>query len=382
MSRGNWMLLVVFSVLIGWLVYWFTQNFERVEIETFSSFKGEARSNKLLAARRFSKAMGLPAHSLQHLPRRDELPEVHDTLVLMSTRANLSAQYTEALLEWLNRGGHLVLQARRDFGTDFEQPLDDRLLERLGIRVFRNDSSKIDDADAIYIVVSPLFDQPLHVEVKPYLRLETTRTSAQVLMQNQQGVTGLRQTHGDGLITVLTDMSFITNRRIGQHDNALFFWHLLQTDHTPQNLWLVYSEEMPPLWHWLWKYVWPIITTLFVLLTAALIAAIQRFGPIIDVESTHRRRILEHIEASGHFQWQHGKKQQLFHYLRTALDDRLSTIHPIYKHHTLEERVKLLSRLSGISAQAIHKLLSSPRLDTPKEFTEAVQQLNTIRKRI
>ena len=66
-----------------------------------------------------------------------------------------------------------------------------------------------------------------------------------------------------------------------------------------------------PLWLWLWIHAGPLVIVLTLLLIAWLFGAVRRFGPMQPVPPPARRRVLEHIEAAGHFLWKQNQRHRL-----------------------------------------------------------------------
>ena len=109
---------------------------------------------------------------------------------------------------------------------------------------------------------------------------------------------------GSGLITLAANLDFIENAAIDDYDHAEFFWHLLHGLHPqPQNVWLIHQDDLPPLWKLLWERAWPLLLTLALAIPLGILALSPRFGPLQAAPTPERRRILEHIHASGRFMW-------------------------------------------------------------------------------
>ena len=109
---------------------------------------------------------------------------------------------------------------------------------------------------------------------------------------------------GSGLITLAANLDFIENAAIDDYGHAEFFWHLLHGLHPqPQNVWLIHQDDLPPLWKLLWERAWSLLLTLALGIPLGILALSPRFGPLQAAPTPERRRILEHIHASGRFMW-------------------------------------------------------------------------------
>ena len=98
---------------------WFHNNYELKDIEEYTGFRGEARSNHLFAARVFLKRMGIPAEKKDGLFK---LPSTDSVILIDTERATLPQKTLDELMQWVKRGGHLIIRART---PDFEMSYDE-----------------------------------------------------------------------------------------------------------------------------------------------------------------------------------------------------------------------------------------------------------------
>ena len=92
----------------------------------------EAQRNDFLAAELFLRHYGLETETVTGMGLLDELPSTDDVLVLSASRESLSDRRRNALVEWVERGGQLVMVAHAVFDPE-RQASDDPLLDRLGL---------------------------------------------------------------------------------------------------------------------------------------------------------------------------------------------------------------------------------------------------------
>ncbi|QTR49818.1 DUF4350 domain-containing protein [Candidatus Thiothrix anitrata] len=300
-------------VLVG-LTLSFLNTFELKESEEHVGFKGEAKTNNLFAARLLLHSMGVPA---QRQDRLSTLPDTDTVLIINTQRYTLSSQKIEALLAWVERGGHLITRARTDesssnlYSDDTEdedatkprttEPKTDPLQSALGITLGENIIPEEDDLPLS--VVRTDYSKVLEVDPGFFDALETTAAvQHQQTYQNDAWLLEIKR--GAGLITLAANLDFIENPAIDDYDHAEFFWHLIHSLHPqPQNVWLIHQDDLPPLWALLWERAWPLLLTLGVAIPLGILALSPRFGPLQQTPSLGRRRILEHIHASGRFMW-------------------------------------------------------------------------------
>jgi hypothetical protein len=195
-----------------------------------------------------------------------------------------------------------------------------------------------------------------------------------------QGIRLIHAHYGSGRVTVLSDLDFLHNDHIGELDHAEFFYHLLHLGGDPGKLWLVHNEDMPALWKWLWQHTWPLIISLIALCAAWLRAKMTRFGPLLPIPNRKRRRLLEHIDASGHFLWNQGQQRYLINSVQSALERRLLRRHPGWATLSPKQRETTLAKINQLSIQHMHSLLHAPAPDDAQSFTRRIKLLENIRR--
>ncbi|MGI9302848.1 MAG: DUF4350 domain-containing protein [Gammaproteobacteria bacterium] len=386
MTRLQTLLLVLVLAIAASMAYWWMNNLERVTESTYVGYSGEARTNPLLAARRLARKMGIPAESVGEVSQLNELPPVSDTLVLASHRNTFSDKRSRDLLNWVKDGGRLLVAARHERPDDEDMPVEDPLLQELGVDAFvhRTEISREDEdgEPPITEFTLPGTPRPLGAHLATRFGLEATSASPAFTVHDDTGVKLISVEHGAGRATVLTELHFVENRNIGEHDHAEILWHLLNLDGPATKIWLIHADAMPSLWQLLWTKAPLIIGVVAVMLVAWLAAATRRFGPIVHMPSPDRRRILEHIEASGHFLWSKGKQKTLLRSVHEGLERELRLAHPVWSTYTTRKREQLLAQIADLTREEVQALLYNPPATTPQEFTRSVQILETIRKKL
>ena len=307
--------LSFFAIIIFVLgVFWFVKNFELTETQEYVGFRGEAEYNTLFAARLFLKNMGIPAE------RRDmltQLPPINSVLVLNTERYTLSQHKINEILDWVKAGGHLITKARSGsteglFDTEDEttKPAQfDILQAALGITLGKHIIPEDNDLPLnarlatmppnTTLTVDPSFFDSLIVDNSFYTQ------------QYQQANWLSEKSLAKGKITFLANLEFIENNALNEHDHAQFFWYMVHSQHAqPQTVWLVHQDDMPPLWKLIWQQAWALVLTLALFVPMTLMALIPRFGALLPTPVPARRRILEHIRASGLFMWKRYTKQK------------------------------------------------------------------------
>ncbi len=405
---------LLIAVLVGFGVYQFYQTHEYKEKTIHTGFLGEARKNQFYASRLFLKRMGIDTQTRESIQDVLTLPSTDTVLVITTRRTTLSPRRTDEIIDWVKSGGHLIGLATRDWiysgslkdeDEDFEEDelSPDPLQRFMGVRT-RSRISSDESSDEVESIIDEFLDEEdsktIHqiklVGLDKALSLNSPSYRPIVVSQERRSKTEevplfagnflVRQKIGEGMVTLVSDLDFIQNDEIEEHDHAEIFWQLIHGLHKPidqpTRVWLIHNDEMPSLWALIWQYSWAFILSLGLLFIAWMMKSTRRFGPMIPKQEEDRRSLMEHISSSGNFYWKHNKKQKLVESSRGALMHRLSQIHPGWAQRTEEERVKILAEQVSMEPKAVHRLLHEPDIEQADEFTQLIRQLDKIRKQI
>ncbi|EKF75007.1 hypothetical protein A11A3_06121 [Alcanivorax hongdengensis A-11-3] len=186
---------------------------------------------------------------------------------------------------------------------------------------------------------------------------------------NEQGSQLIQLQLGDGLVTVLTDLSLWDNQHLLYFDHA---W-LLNWLTGGNQVWFVRSVMMPPLPQWLWLQAPALISALMVLLALWLWRRSRRTGPRIQWRHQQQRDYLEHLHASGYFLWRNSQYRSLLAPLREQAEQHLKRL------DTRRERAlaQVARRLDTSTEQLEQALTAQP--DNREHFTRQVEWLQKIR---
>lgn len=374
------------ATLLG-LVYYLHDKFERVSEEVDIGFKGEARSNSLYASRLFLKAMGIPAEAVEFY-QIDRLPSLDTVIVINTHRTTLSTQRIDKLLAWVQQGGHLLTIIAPDYVQ--QEGYDDVLQRRLNITTNHAGYFSVDDEKDNAEKDKQQEQETVTVRLtglsKPY-ELAINRFHPVYSNNNQEEQVKIGQTnflinrsYGDGMVSLIADLEFAENDAIDEYDHAEFFWQLIHRQHkAPRNVWLLNNDDMPALWKWLWQYASAFIISATLLVLFWFYKLAQRFGPLIPHRSLDRRRILEHIQASGYFLWRHDQ-QQLIQSSRQSVQQKFEILFPAWNQLSQDEQLDYASEHSQLSIDVLRHLLYEQKKWSVDEFIDLVQQLEKLRK--
>jgi hypothetical protein len=191
--------------------------------------------------------------------------------------------------------------------------------------------------------------------------------------------------HGSGAVIVLPSFYFMNNYSIGDHDHAAFAWALLRFSPTrPIALTRVLIAprfERPSLLAWLAHDALPAVVGAAVLLVLWLVRKVRRFGPIVPQHETGRRRLLDHLRASGRFEWSVHAAPRLLAAAREACLANIAKVRPALAGIPPEERGARFAQLTGLTAGEV-ELAFTGEASTPRSFIAAVQTLQSIEEKL
>ena len=307
--RWPWLIPLVLLALVlgGGLLAWLSQHWiERAET-VYTGYGETARRNPFYAADRLLSRLGATVHSVRRLADLPDSLSAADTLLVAIPTYALTAAESQRLLDWVARGGHLVIGVRHEY-----QPGRgvDRLLDPLQIRSHRVESTATDPATITTGDAMP----PLQVRFRSELRLND-----EVWRQ---------QPWGQGTVTLLTDIDPFNNERLADHDHADFLWRLVRRSERGGEVWLQYRTLVPSLAQLLWQHAWMPLAGAILILLAALWSHNRRLGPLLVPRSGERRRLIEHLRASSRFLWRQGAGPMLLQAARQYALRRLEHRRP------------------------------------------------------
>lgn len=390
-------LLLTVSLLFILLVLLFVSQLEKVEVSTHTGLKGEARSNPLYAHRLFLKRMGVAAERIQTIQALTDLPPSNSVIYLDSDRTTMPPNLVDALLDWVKRGGHLITIANtKHHGSSADTHDQDYLQQSLGITVGKHiylDDDKADvgvekksdntlqeaawqvhfgqqrftlQPDFFYELNSDFDDQPISINNKTFM---------------------LNIHVDDGLVSLVSHLDFLHQEQLGNHDHASFLYYLIRYHHDQAvKVWLISQTNMPSLWALLWQYTPLMMISLLLLFSITLYTLGQRLGPMIPKPSLQRRRLMEHIKASGYFLWKY-RQQTLIDSSRKALNQCIAKHYTAWNNLEQHEQIDYLHEQTKYTQAHIKWLLFDDLLSDKKPmseetFTHWMQQLEQTKKKI
>jgi hypothetical protein len=405
----------------------FLWNFERREVEVPRGRSIEAIRNKYLALSRLLERMGHPVSAQRELAKLAQLPEPPATVFLPLNRAALGAQRSQALLDWVARGGHLVVVTYTVWGVpededryDTEQDVivsgrPDLLLDRFGLRQRHVDSAPFTSEhpaveaeteelpeeagppptpptlgdllrgdfngasrETAYATIEE-GDEPLALEFDADFWWDDTLSQAVWTVAGDAGAHLVEVEHGEGRIAALTSDEPLANATLGLADHAEFVVRWLREGRDVRApVWIFSAAEWPSLPELMRRHAAPVLVAGAALFALWLWRASFRFGPALPAPDGARRRWLEHLEAAGRFHWRQDRGRVLLGSLREDLLRDLERRRPAWPRLPEAERWERLAHASGLTPeQVVNALRGEAR--TPRSFGAAVRALERLR---
>ena len=357
--RGRILVPAALVLLVGLGTAWFFATFEKRAVKERVGDSGEARLRPYLAAERFAERMGWKALELRSVPELARLP-AGGVLLLPPRRQALTSDRITQIVAWVERGGHLIADA-----------------EYLGV------SDPLLDALGVQRAAAQRTSKPQTIELRPgrratvelYGAMNLTVPEAQVRFRIGDELISFAR--GRGLVTVATTLRFAENPSIGAHDHAELLWHLLTL--TPARELAVYwAPARLSLWKFLTENAAPALAGFLFLLFLWLWSIAPRFGPVAPDAPPGRRRLLDHLRASGRYFWNKGLRARLVVAARDAALRRIHRAQPDFAAASERERIDRLASLAAISREEAHRFLAAGGAMRGADFIRLTQHAQRV----
>ena len=330
---------------------WWQHNYERTEEWVDLPRTGEARRNPLYVLKLALIADGVKARARARLQLDGVTLGPRDTVLLYNDPRTLTAKDSAALLEWVERGGHLLLRTPPPGPLDLEQPLP--VLEAFGV---------YPRSDQLCAGLDVQGEDP-HVEFCRGRRLDVEDLESTASLhwgEPDIGYVFVRVPHGRGTLDVLSDFDFLDNDSLKDGPHIALTRQLLDPNYRAGTVHLIYEARMPSFWMTLARDHWRIWLPLLLALLAWLWRRSQRFGPLLASPAVERRSLLEHVTASGEHVYRYGYAHLLHEAARKAFLARLRRRDPQAAALDGDAQAAMLSERFGLSPGEIRDALSTP----------------------
>ncbi|MFC3815348.1 DUF4350 domain-containing protein [Lysobacter sp. GCM10012299] len=375
-SRDNLQAVIITTVLLalaGLGVAWWLHNYERVEESVDMPRTGEARSNPLYVLKLALRADGVKAEARPNLQRERHRLGERDTVLLYSDPRTLSREDGRALLEWVAKGGHLLV--RTPPPGPFAPGTTVPVLSQLDVVPART---------PLQCAGWDVPGQDKHVEFCKGRRAELLGTAGELVLgwADSGGNVYMRIAHGRGYVDVLSDFDFLDNDSLKDAPHIVLTRQLLAPNYKAGTVHLIYDADMPSFWWTLVRYSWMAWLPLLLALLAWLWLRAQRFGPLQPAPASERRSLLEHVVASGEHVYRYGYAHLLHEAVRNAFLARLRRRDPQAAALGGEAQVLMLSERFNVPAAEIRDALSTPIARDHAAFRSRIATLVRLRNQL
>lgn len=297
-------------------------------------------------------------------------------LLLGCCRRHLSKPARDRILGWIQAGGTLIVEAERSGTTD-------PLLDALGIERIKGpppdtgsgkaqQSTRTDAGRSTSEATLPWDPRALKVHLPNRVVLSTSDTPA-FTVGDTQGTRILGLERGHGRIVTLADFAPIENRLIGQADNAALFWSLIEWRAGTQDIVFALEWDGVSAWRWLLDHTPQAVATAALLIVLWIWRMLVRFGPVAPDPSPARRRLTDHLAATGRFLARRGRMASLIQAERASALEVLAHTLPGFAGAPREAQIQMIAAQVGCAVAEAEALIDATVADTPHGFVSLVR---------
>jgi hypothetical protein len=374
------------AALLALIVIFGLQNLDRVTEQEAVPPGAEARRDRFLLAERTLDRLGLPVERITSLETGAPLPR-RALLVVPARRGAVSRTGLDRLRDFVSAGGHLLVESEPAEAAD---PVFDAFgIERIeypwpdDVDLFSDEMTRLADKKAGYaedsaaVVRIEAFDggEPLRVLMRggESLHFEDPRWIA----GDEEGVRVLQLALGDGLVTAVNDIGFATNFEFARADNAQFLWQLARTLEPVERV-LIYRGHQENLWQWLRRNASAVLLALGAFLALWLWHAMPRFGPLLPDPEATRRRLLDHLAASGRFLWSRGLRHRLVAAAARHARESVLRRYPHLRAASGEQLAAFIARRFGVGAAQAARVVAPPDTRNAQDLVDIARACATV----
>lgn len=354
---------------------------EEVEI----GFKGKAKFDHFLAAKRLCTKMGISARSYSHLP---SLPPPQGTTVIMPAGSLKSEGTLTEIDDWVYEGGNMIVYLEREASSYWDEDSVEPFLEYYGLEVEEIDADEHtwkagdeeedkeapgEHIESIYFEDTPGLREDYETDYYNHLYLSYADENEQYLC--------LDYPYGEGYLSIWTSAAPFTNKRLMEAEHASLLWDLVR-ETKPQEVWFVYSSDVS-FWKLIWKHGSYALITLGLLLLVYLWAVVRRFGPVFNTINQTQNTLDEHLTATGAFYTKHRADAIILADLRTEQLKKLARKLALPLNATQNEILTACERSEIITPEhraRYIKLFSASYPESKNERFHYLQELQSLSK--
>ena len=399
----RYLLVIITAVVLIALGVWLSQKITFYEERIDLGPSPEARSNPYLAMQYFLREQGINVYSADSLVTVMSEPAEQRTLIILSNDASLIDSQQTALLNRVAQGGHLVISAQHEkieqdaesllmtlgiqkyLSSDLdEQAVDDELIEEDDDSLAMLEQEDSSDTACTFEPLSSLTrlyleneQSPAYLELDNRYHLSDSDNRAHAWANSEAATHLLQLTHGQGLVTVLTDFRLWQQKNIDAYDNAWLLWYLSQDSEVA----LFNPPKQQGLFGLLWQYFAIACVLLIALLLLGAWASALRFGPQLTPHNHSRRQLTEHLHAAALFNLRYNGQRSLLIGLQKDIQQRAQQRYANFSRLAVSEQWQVLQQLSRQPISLIAQSMRPPLAKklSAQAFTQQVKRLQQLR---
>jgi len=316
---------------------------------------------------RFAERLGMRS-TVAVFRRPLEQPGYQTAILLSNRRAGMSASRLRALDNWLQSGGHAIVEPEPAANPDI-------LLDRYGIKREQPKHTARTPTEEVQL---PGTSAPITISRAVAPILSFSRQAPDIVASEKHGPAIASVPIGAGRLTIVGGMrARFHNRTIGQHDNAEVLRQILGFAPSDRELIVLHAPQALPLWAWLWDHAVPTLAASSVLILLGLARGLPRFGPMQPEPTLARRQLREHILAAGRFRWTHGGREGLLGSAREVAAKQIAVTHPRLAQLPPPTRWRELAACTDLDEGAIMNAFTTQARGT-RDFVHIVGTLASI----
>lgn len=357
-------------VVLGGAGWWLYAHFDYVYHDEPLPQRGQATYDPLYAASLVLGRYGVTAEVQPFLDFQRLKPAAEDTIVYYGDIRTLnSAQLWQLDRFVIQLGGHLLVQLPRDPKLG-----DVPLLDTFGLRAAAKEVCSDYGADP--------GDRRNTEMLCGANVIQGAATDFDYAAGKGESLQYVQRSQGKGWIAVVSDMDFMSNRRLREPAAQALMLRILQPQPGHGRVLLIYSMDSESLPHLLLQYGWPALLPLVLCLIALVWRMAPRFGPPLPPAAEPRRALLEHVRADGEFLWREGKARVLLEAVRADMLLTLSRRHPAASRSKSRELLDSLTVITGLPRVQVRRALGQDGSDLKEDFAQRIASLIDIRKNL
>jgi hypothetical protein len=375
--QRNLLLGAVAALAVAAFAAWWMHAFERKPVEIPLPPRGEAAYNPLYALKRALQADGVAVQSRRRLAPGTQALAPGDTVLLLGDLRALPRRDADALLAWVERGGHLIaeLPAARD-----AQRQDDAgpLLQALDVTV-----KPVPWACAHYRDAARGTEPAARLCGNARIALQSGRAVAAHWHDHDYDAdVHARLAHGSGSVDLLVSLDFLQGTALQASNAAALTRQLLAPRYGRGTVHLVYDADMPPLWKLLLERAWMAWLPLLLATLGWLWWRTQRRGPLLPGPQPARRSLIEHVQASGEHVHRYGRGHLLHASLRALFDARLRRRDPYAASLDGQAQRQAIAARTGLTEAEVEAALRAPVPFVAADLRLRIAKLNRLKARL